>query len=370
MSKIAVGMSGGVDSSVAAALLKRAGHEVIGISMRIWSGEAVSQASVRHSCYGPSEEADIRDADIVASGLGIPFHVVDLRQEYRAEVLEYSRKEYLSGRTPNPCVRCNRRVKFDALLKRAHDSGLEFEYFATGHYARVERAEESGRYLLKKGKESKKDQSYFLFYLSQSQLSKCLFPVGKYSKAEVREIARDLGLATHGKTESQDFIEGGYASLVQGGSPGPILDTQGNVLGEHRGIAFYTVGQRRGIGISAREPLYVSAVDCQKNAIVVGSRKDVLGGELIASQLNWIALERLERPITAQAKIRQSHEAADAVIQPLSDNDNRVHVEFKQHQLAITPGQAIVFYDGDTVIGGGIIERAGGPNGTRPENTD
>lgn len=369
MSKIAVGLSGGVDSSVAAALLVEEGHEVIGISMKIWPGDTAAESSQRHSCYGPGEEEDLRDAQDVASRLGIPFYILDLKQEYETEVLDYFRSEYLSGRTPNPCVRCNRRVKFDALVEKAHNSGLDFQYFATGHYAQIEQSESNGRYILKKAKQEKKDQSYFLFSLSQTQLSDCLFPLGGRTKEEVRSIAHSRGLMTHSKTESQDFFHESYASLLEGGTnPGPILDTQGNILGQHRGIAFYTVGQRRRIGLSSRAPFYVTAIDHRRNAIVVGHKSDVYGKQLAASDLNWIAIDDLDRPITVTAKIRYSHEPAEAVVSPLSGN--RVHVDFSRPQMAITPGQAIVFYNRDTVIGGGVIETAGGQNGSRPEDTD
>jgi tRNA-specific 2-thiouridylase len=369
MSKIAVGMSGGVDSSVAAALLIEEGHEVIGLSMKIWPGDTSAESSQRHSCYGPSEEEDLRDAQAVASRLGIPFYILDLKREYKTEVLDYFRSEYLYGRTPNPCVRCNRRVKFDALVEKARNSGLDFQHFATGHYAQTERSESNGRYILKKAKQEKKDQSYFLFSLSQTQLSDCLFPLGGCTKNEVRSIAHSRGLMTHSKTESQDFFHENYTSLLGGGTnPGPILDTQGNILGQHRGIGFYTIGQRRGIGLPAREPLYVIAIDHRRNAIVVGHKSDVYGKQLTASDLNWIAIDNLDRPITVTAKIRYSHEPAEAVVSPL--DKNRVHVHFSKPQMAITPGQAIVFYDGDIVIGGGLIEIAGGQDDIRPQDTD
>ena len=369
MSKIAVGMSGGVDSSVAAALLLEEGHEVIGLSMKIWPGDSAAKGPQRHSCYGPSEDDDIRDAENVASQLGIPLYVLDLKQEYKTEVLDYFRSEYLSGRTPNPCVRCNRRVKFDALVEKARNSGLDFQCFATGHYAQIERSKSNGRYILKKAKQGKKDQSYFLFSLSQTQLSDCLFPLGGRTKDEVRSIAHSRGLMTHSKTESQDFFHESYASLLEGGTdPGPILDTLGNILGQHQGIAFYTIGQRRGIGLPAREPFYVIAIDHRRNAIVVGHKSDVYGKQLTASDINWIAIDDLDRPITVTAKIRYSHEPAEAVASPL--DKNRVHVHFSKPQMAITPGQAIVFYDGDIVIGGGLIEIAGGQDDIRPQDID
>ncbi len=355
--KVVVAMSGGVDSSVAAALLRENGYQVIGVTMKIWVGEFLSGEGTRHGCYGPGEEEDIEDAHKVAQTLGIPFYTFDLKQEYKAEVLDYFCGEYLLGRTPNPCVRCNRRVKFDALVEKARNSGLEFDYFATGHYARVEYDGSKHRYLLKRAKDMRKDQSYFLYSLSQEQLGCSLFPLGDYTKEEVRRRAQALGLGVGNKAESQDFIAGGYFSLVGAvAKPGPILNNQGNILGEHRGIPFYTIGQRKGLGISAREPLYVTSIDHRRNAIVVGTKEEVYGDELVASELNWIAIEKLVCPIEVKAKIRYLHEEAEATITPLDGDE--VYVKFKEPQMAITPGQAVVFYSGDVVIGGGTIERA------------
>lgn len=358
MPKVAVAMSGGVDSSVAAALLKEKGYEVIGVTMKVWDGETLPANGTRHACYGPGEEEDLEDARKVAQVLGIPLNIFDLRQEYKIEVLDYFCHEYLSGRTPNPCIRCNRRVKFDALLEKARDTGIEFDYFATGHYARVEHDESGSRYLLKKAKDMAKDQSYFLFALSQEQLSNSLFPLGNHTKEEVRKMARDLELGIDDKSESQDFFAGDYSSLLgKVARPGPILNKEGEILGEHRGIPFYTIGQRKGLGISSKEPLYVTAIDQGKNVIVVGPKEEVYGDELVAMELNWIAIQELSRPVDLKAKIRYLHKEAEAMVIPL--DEDKVHVKFKEPQMAITPGQAVVFYDDDTVIGGGTIERAG-----------
>lgn len=356
--KVVVAMSGGVDSSVAAALLRNQGHEVIGVTMKVWSGELLPKTRTRHGCYGPEEAEDTENARMVAQILGIPFHTLDLRREYQSEVLDYFCQQYLSGRTPNPCVRCNRRIKFDALVKKARASGIDFDYLATGHYARVEYDESRRRYLLKKARDLIKDQSYFLSFLSQEQLGRSLFPLGNFTKEEVRGMASHLGLGVENKTESQNFISGSYSSLVNAkAQPGPILDRQGNVLGQHQGIPFYTIGQRKGLGISAGDALYVTAIDPGRNAIVVGNKGELYGDELMASEVNWMAVDRLGQPVEAKAKIRYLHKEAEAVIIPL-DKD-KVYVKFKEPQMAITPGQAVVFYDGDTVIGGATIETTG-----------
>ena len=358
MTKAVIAMSGGVDSSVAAALLKEHGYEVIGVTMKIWDGETLPGEGIHHGCYGPGEEEDIEDARKVAQILGVPFHVFDLREEYKGEVLDYFCQEYLLGRTPNPCVRCNRRIKFDALIKKARNNGLDFDYFATGHYARVEYNEEKRRCLLRKARDTRKDQSYFLYSLSQEQLGHTLFPVGSHTKEEVRSIAQNLGLGVHDKSESQDFIAGSYSLFMDAmAQPGPILNKQGDTLGEHRGIQFYTIGQRKGLGISSGQPLYVTTIDHARNAIAVGTKEEIYGDELVASELNWIAIEELKRPTDIKAKIRYLHEEAEATITPL--DEDKVHVKFEEPQMAIAPGQTVVFYDGDMVMGGGTIERAG-----------
>ncbi len=262
-------------------------------------------------------------------------------------------------RIPN---RCNQYIKFDALLEKA--KGLGADFIATGHHARIDRDVAKGRYLLKKGIDRQKDQSYFLYTMTQEQLSHTLLPVGNFTKEEVRKIARQMTLPVAGKTESQEicFIpDNDYPEFLkdyipQAAKPGVILNEQGDILGNHRGILSYTTGQRKGLGISAKEPLYVIAIEPERNAIIVGTKEKALGGELIASSLNWITITKLTQPATVKAKIRYRHKEAEATVMPLTENE--VYVKFKEPQLAITPGQAIVFYDGNAVIGGGTIESA------------
>ena len=354
--KVIVEMSGGVDSSVAASLLKEEGYEVIGVTMKIWDGGTISKEGTHHACYGPGEEEDIKDAQKVAQILGIPFYIFDLKQEYKTFVLDYFSHEYLSGRTPNPCIRCNQRVKFGAMVKKIYDSGIKFDYFATGHYTRVEYDKVQHRYLLKKAKDLNKDQSYFLYSLSQEQLGHILFPIGDYTKEEVKKIAQNLELGINNKPESQDFITGDYSFLFNKvPRSGPILNKQGKVLGRHKGIPFYTIGQRRGLGISSGERLYVTAIDPERNAIVVSKKEDLLGDKLIASNLNWIGIKKFEKSFKVKAKIRYRHKEAEVEVIPL--DKEKIYVKFREPQMAITPGQAIVFYDGDIVVGGGVIEK-------------
>jgi tRNA-specific 2-thiouridylase len=351
--KVVVAMSGGVDSSVAAALLKEEGYRVIGATMQIWPPDEDRFGG----CCGIGA---VEDARKVSHQLGIPHYVMNFRDIFAQKVIADFCREYSLGRTPNPCIRCNQYIKFDALLERAR--GLGADFIATGHHARIDRDEAKGRYLLKKGVDRQKDQSYFLYTMNQEQLSHTLLPVGNFTKEAVRKIARQMMLPVADKVESQEicFIpDNDYPEFLkdyipQAARPGVILNEKGDILGNHRGILSYTTGQRKRLGISAKEPLYVIAIEPEKNAIIVGTKEKALGDELIATNLNWITITKLTQPITVKARIRYRHKEAEAEVMPLTENN--IYVKFKESQLAITPGQAIVFYHGNTVIGGGTIE--------------
>lgn len=352
--RILVGMSGGVDSSVAALLLKQAGHEVIGVTMSIWGKDIDHKGGGKNACYGPDEKEDIEEAEKICKLIGIPFHVLDCVEAYESIVLNDFKKEYIAGRTPNPCIWCNSRIKFGVLPLLAEKSGIDYDKFATGHYAKVIYDAKSGRYLLKTALDMRKDQTYFLYRLNQSQLSRVLFPLGDYTKKEVKKIAQQNNLPVYDKPESQDFYCGDYNELLEvAAKEGNIVDRQGNILGKHNGIWNYTLGQRKGLGIAARKPLYVIELDKEKNEVIVGFEEETLNKTLIAGNLNWIAFESPREEMKIQAKIRSSQALKSVTVKPL--NENEVLVEFDESQKAVTPGQSIVFYQDDIVLGGGII---------------
>ena len=354
---VAAAMSGGVDSSVAAALLKAEGRDVVGVTMDLFSlpKETCAREDLRSCCGWKSRD----DANRVAVALGIPHYVVDFRREFERDVIADFAREYGRGRTPNPCIRCNRFLKFGLLLDRVAPLGAAA--MATGHYARTGFDRASGRTLLLKGADGDKDQSYFLYSLTQDMLRRALFPVGGRTKAEVRRLAAELGLPVADKAESQEicfvpdddyprFLREAFPGLFR---PGPVVDTAGRTIGRHDGIAGFTVGQRRGLGIAAPRPLYVVAVDAETNTVVAGEDRDLDRTRVRVEDLNWIAIPALSAPLAVRAKIRSRQPEAPARIFP--EPEGRVLVEFEAPQRAVTPGQAAVFYDGDVVVGGGVI---------------
>jgi tRNA-specific 2-thiouridylase len=378
-------MSGGVDSSVAAALLKEQGYDVIGVTMHIWSDEVRSSSLVAR-CSNPDAPGEgaasppatspsgrgccgcqaVDDARRVAYRLGIPHYVMDFRREFEEQVIADFCAEYAQGRTPNPCIRCNKYLKFDLLVKRAQE--LDAGIVATGHYARCERqAASPSRWLLKRPRDRAKDQTYVLYFLKPSQLRHVLFPLGDLTKSQVRDHARDLGLLTADKPESQgicfaprstypEFLLARFPELAR---PGPILDSAGSVIGTHKGIIHYTIGQRRRIGIARANPLYVIAIDPYTNTITVGPESEAYSKHMTLTDLNLVSILRRQPRLRAEVQIRYQHQPAPAEIRPTGHrgySPRAAEITLDSPQWAVTPGQAAVLYDGDTVIGGGTIQ--------------
>ena len=342
--KVVVAMSGGIDSSIAAALLIEEGYEVLGVTMRLYEGDENFEA-----------------AQQVAQQLDIPWHILDFRMEFNRLVIDYFCQEYLAGRTPNPCVICNLKIKFGLLLEKAKSLGAD--YIATGHYAFNEYDKKSDRFLLKRGVDESKDQSYFLYRLNQDILPYVLFPLGRFKKSQSRELAKKFGLRNYKKEESQEicFIrEGDYRKFLRQNvsesiKQGKFVDKLGNILGAHQGIPFYTIGQRKGLGISSNTRKYVIKIDPQENTVILSEEEDLYQDKLIIKDLNFISGDKLSDYIKVEVKIRYNSKKAPAIVSPYQDDE--ILINFKKPQRAITPGQSAVFYQGDIVIGGGIIEK-------------
>jgi tRNA-specific 2-thiouridylase len=361
-------MSGGVDSSAVAGLLHRQGQRVVGLTMQLWNQRRLPELTPEGGATGRCCSLDdVYDARYVAQHLGIPYYVVNFEDRFEAQVVKPFIAEYLAGRTPIPCTLCNNFIKFDQFLEMA--AGVGAEQIATGHYARIAFNPNSGRYEMRKSVDAAKDQTYFLFGLKQEQMARTMFPLGGFTKPQVREIARELGLPVAEKPDSQEICfvpNGDYAGFIdayfreQGIEPertrGEIVDADGRVLGEHTGVHHFTVGQRRGLRIAAGEPLYVIDTKPSEQLVVVGRNDDLLRASLTATDVNWISVAPIQTPTRAQVKIRNKHAAADATLSPTADPD-RVEVRFDVPQRAVTPGQGAVFYAGDLVLGGGWITR-------------
>lgn len=355
--RVLVGLSGGVDSAVAAYLLQTEGHEVIGATMSIWDKEQVFKtATGKEGCFSPHEEEDIKHAQEICQILNIPYHVFDCTEQYKKTVLQNFKEEYLNGRTPNPCIICNSSIKFNTLPTTAKQNGLEFDKFATGHYTRLSYDNLSNRYKIQTAIDKNKDQSYFLYRLTQQQLSQILLPLGNFTKAEIRKIAEEANFPISHKADSQDFYTGDINDIIQATPKiGNFVTQDGTILGQHQGIWNYTIGQRRGLGISAPKPLYVIGLNKEKNEVILGFDDEAYKNSLIADNLAWLSCSPLTQTTEVMAKVRSSQKPIKALITPL--DEYKIKVEFIEPQKALTPGQSIVLYDNDEyVLGGGFIK--------------
>lgn len=353
--KAVIAMSGGVDSSVAAYLMKEEGYECIGATMKLYNNEDIGVSKQKTCC----SLNDIDDARSVAGNLNIPYYVFNFTDNFEEEVIDRFVNTYIEGGTPNPCIDCNRYIKFEKMLQRMYE--LDYDFVVTGHYARIEFNESTGRYLLKKGMDETKDQSYVLYNMTQEQLSHTKFPLGSYRKSEIREIAEQQGFINAAKHDSQDICfvpDGDYAKFIEGYCgktfpEGDFVKEDGTVLGKHKGIIRYTIGQRKGLGLSLPEPLYVCAKDVETNRVILGKNERLFQTTLEAADMNWISIPEITEPIRCKAKIRYKQKEADAVVEKLTEE--KVKITFDEPQRGITRGQAVVLYDGDIVIGGGRI---------------
>ena len=355
MKKAIIAMSGGVDSSVAALLTMKTGDDCIGATMQLFHNEDIGISKEKTCC----STNDVEDARSVCFRMGIPYYVFNFSEQFRTDVMDRFARSYLRGETPNPCIECNRYLKFDRLIHRMHE--LQRDYIVTGHYARIRYDEGTGRYRMYKAVDKDKDQSYVLYMLTQEQLAHIRFPLGEYTKTEVRQIAEENGFVNARKHDSQDICfvpDGDYASFIEKhtgkkDTPGQFVDTQGNVIGPNKGITHYTIGQRRGLGIPTAKRLYVLSIEPDTRKVVLGSNEELFSRNVIADQVNLISCDRIDKPMRVTAKIRYRHKEQPAVC--YQDENGLLHVEFDEPQRAVTRGQSVVLYDGEEVVGGGVI---------------